>query len=126
MCIHGANCHNSLIFLLNFNCHRKGFSSTNHGKHFFLLVLANMVFYYLFFVTVLGGSCKNGAFLCDNNQCVAPGSKCNGTVECRDGSDESSKTCDECKAFFQTCVRLKNDQILSYILSVSKLIRQMR
>ena len=49
-------------------------------------------------------SCDSIAFECDNGQCILATKMCDGEQNCRDGSDESKKTCgDDCGGYGYKC-----------------------
>ena len=47
--------------------------------------------------------CPEGLHRCDDGQCVDPDARCNGRVQCRDGSDESN-----CRKLLVFIVTLKD------------------
>ncbi|XP_063898963.1 modular serine protease isoform X2 [Helicoverpa armigera] len=70
--------------------------------------------------------CRNGEFRCNNGECVEDVSRCNGTTECSDGSDETSVLCRHRKPRSTTCelppqpehgsyTKLEVDNVPSYV-----------
>lgn len=50
-------------------------------------------------------TCKSYQFQCKNGQCVSRSNKCNGAINCADGSDETSEACgnEACRSSFFRC-----------------------